>query len=626
MKGRIEQDDSGVPLRDGEYAYWRRFLPGAEHPQIMRSRADGSGEEVLLDGSTLAAGKSYFSFGDTQHSPNHGLVAYSVDETGSEAFRLHIRDVEARRDLPDVISDVADFAWAADSATLFYVRLDAQHRARFVYRHRVGDEPRTDRLVYSENDLAFEASVSLTRTRRFVVISTSNGDTSETWLIDATRPQSKPVLVVKRKPQLRYYVDDWGDRLVIRTNADGAADFKIMTAPASAPARRNWRDLVTYRQGRQILSILPFAHYLASLEREDGLDRLVIRNKSDAAEHAVAFNEEAYDLDLGGAFEFDTRTLRFTYSSPATPLRVFDYDMESRDRVLRKERRVPSGHDPADYVVRRLFVTTSDKEEVPITVLHRKDLRLNGSAPLLLEGYGAYGYDFPAEFDSNLFSLVDRGFVYAIAHVRGGLEKGESWHDGGRRDSKLNSFSDFIAAAEYLIDAGYTASGRIVARGDSAGGLLIAGVANMRPDLFAGLIARVPFVDCLNTMLDNTLPLTASDVPEWGDPIKNVVAYRTIASYSPYDNVKAQAYPYMLVTAGISDSRVQYWEPAKWVAKLRAMKTNDASIILVTQTSAGHFGPAGRFIELDETALIQAFALAVTGASGVTGFTGNDGH
>jgi oligopeptidase B len=616
MKGRIVQDDSGVPQRDGPHAYWRKFIPGADHPQLMRSRADGTSEEVLVDGAALAAGKSYFSFGSFHHSPDHRLYAYMVDETGSESFQLRILDIGAKRNLPEVISKVTDFTWAGDNMTLFYVRHDDDHRARFVYRHRLGTDPAKDSLVYTEKDLGFEASVGLTRSGRFVTIATGSSDTSEAYLIDALRPNSKPVLVARRKPNLRYYVDDWSDRLVIRTNANGAEDFKIVTAPLSAPGPRNWLDLVPHRQGRQILGAMPFARHLATLERENGIERLVIRRKSDGASHPITFNEEAYDLDFAGSYEFDTSTLRFSYSTPATPDRIIDYDMESRQSVLRKEQKIPSGHEPSNYVVRRLSVTTADNEEVPITLLHRKDLVQDGSAPLFLEGYGAYAFVFPTSFDSHILSLVDRGFVYAIAHIRGGLEKGERWRNAGRRYNKMNSFNDFIAAAEHLIKQGYTTKGRIVARGDSAGGLLMGAVANMRPDLFAGIIARVPFVDAINTMLDETLPLTVSDFPEWGNPKKDLMAYRTIASYSPYDNIKPQAYPPMLVTAGISDPRVQYWEPAKWVAKLREMKTNDSRIMLVTRMSAGHFGASGRFTELDEVALIQAFALDVVGAHG----------
>jgi oligopeptidase B len=339
----------------------------------------------------------------------------------------------------------------------------------------------------------------------------------------------------------------------------------------------------------------------------------VVRRKVDGNEYAIWFGEEAHSLELGTMYEFDTTTIRFRYSSPATPKQTFDYDVESQTRVLRKQQKVPSGHDPSGYVVRRLAVPTDDEETVPVTLLYRKGVRLDGSAPLFLEGYGAYSFAFPTEFDSNLFSLVDRGFVYAIAHIRGGIEKGERWRNSGRLAYKINSFKDFIAVAEYLSRTGYTSPGRIVACGDSAGGLVIGAVANVRPDLFAGMIARVPFVDALNTTLDDSLPLTVGDFTEWGDPIHDPAAYRVIASYSPYDNVSAHAYPHMLVTAGIRDPRVPYWEPAKWVAKIRAMKTNDSRTVLVTNMSAGHHDAAGRFASLDEVALIQAFTLEVTG-------------
>jgi oligopeptidase B len=613
MKARMEQNESGVPSRDGPYAYWSRFLPGAEHPRIVRARRAGGAEQVLLDGPRLAAGKSYFSFHELRHSPNHRLYAYTIDDTGSETHDLRIRSIAAGRDLPDVIPEVASFAWAQDSRTLFYVRLDDDHRPRFVYRHRLGTDPANDALVFEEKDLGFEVSVSSTRSGRFVVISTVGGDSSEEWLIDAARPQTAPVLVAAREANVRYDLDDWGDRLVIRTDADGAADFKIVTAPASAPGRENWRDLIVHQEGRRIVDSVALADYLVRLEREGGLERLVVRRKSDGSEHAVIFGEPAYSVRLDPPYEFRTRKIRFDYSSPATPKQTYDYDIESRRRVLRKQQKIPSGHDPADYVVRRIDVTTADNEQVPVTLLHRKGLRLDGSAPLFLEGYGAYSFIFPAAFDPNLLPLVDRGFVYAIAHVRGGSEKGERWRDAGRRKNKINSFEDFIAVAEHLIAARYTAAGRIVARGESAGGLLVGAVANMRPDLFAGIVARVPYVDTLNTLLDESLPLTVGDFPELGNPHEDEAAYRYVASYAPYENVAAQPYPHMLVTAGTSDPRVQYWEPAKWVAKLRAMKTNDARILLITSLSEGHFGAPGRFEELDELALVNAFALDITG-------------
>jgi oligopeptidase B len=613
MKGRIEQASSGVPMPDGPYVYWEKYLPGAEHPRIVRAPRNGGAEQLLLDAAALAAGKAYFRLGAYRHSPDHRLLAYLVDVTGNESQELRVRDLATGRDRRLKTSGVAGFAWAADSATLFYVRHDAEHRPRFVYRHRLGTDPAKDPVVYAENDLSFEVSVGLTSTRRFIVISTASQDTSESWLIDAAQPADAPVLVAAREPNVHYRVDDWGDRLLIRTNVDAADDFKIMTAPASAPAREHWRDLIPYKEGRQILSAIPFSGYLARLEHEDGLQRIVIRRSSDGSEHAVGFDEEAYSVVLVPSHEFDSRSLRFLYSSPATPQQTFDYDVESGERVLRSRQQPPSGHDPAAYEVRRLFAPTADNERVPITVLHRKGLPIDGSAPLFLEGYGTYGDLFATGFDPNVLSLVDRGFVYAIAHVRGGSENGKRWHDAGRRESKINTFTDFIAVAEYLTRAGYAAPRRIVARGDSAGGTLVGAVANMRPELFAAIVARVPYVDILNTLLDPDLPLAAVEVPEFGDPARDLSAYRTIAGYSPYDNVKAQPYPPMLVTAGLSDSRTQYWEPAKWVARLRAMKTNDARIALLTNVSAGHSGAAGRFVALEEVALLQAFALDAVG-------------
>jgi oligopeptidase B len=613
MKGRIQPQDAGVPMPDGPYAYWRKFVPGGEHVIHVRAPRDGGDEEVLADGNELARGRAYFAFGETRiHSPDHRYFAYTFDDSGSESYTLVVRDLAAKRDLPDVIKGVSGFTWA-DSNVIYYVRQDDELRSRFVYRHRLGTDPASDPLIYEEKDLQFSVSVGRTTSGRFVAISSTAWDTAEVRIVETARPEGEPRLIQARTPGLMYGIDDGGEHLIVRANADGAEDYKVVTAPFATPGCEHWRDLVPYREGRRIESVDALANHLVRLERENGLARIVIRRKSDGAEHAVSFDAEAYELGLTIPYEHDSRTIRFTFTSPSTPRRTYDYDLETRERVPRKEQTLPGGHDPDAYVVRRLFAVAADKEEVPVTLFYRKTTKIDGSAPLFLEGYGAYAENFAATFDANVLSLVDRGFVYAIAHVRGGIEKGERWRNAGRRANKINTFTDFIAVAEHLINGGYTARGRIVARGDSAGGLLIGAVANMRGDLFAGMIARVPFVDALNTMLDETLPLTAGDFPEWGDPIRDIKAYRTIASYSPYDNVKAQAYPHMLVTTGISDPRVQYWEPAKWVAKLRAMKTNDVRVVLITQLAAGHSGASGRFVELDEAARLAAFALDVTG-------------
>ncbi|HYF55540.1 MAG TPA: S9 family peptidase [Salinarimonas sp.] len=612
MAGRVEPEEAQVPVPDGSYAYARAFVAGAEHPRVVRTARDGSDPLVVVDGAELARGKAYFNLGGFSHSPDHRFLAYSVDETGAEKFSVRIRDVASGQDLPDRLADVSSFAWAEDGRTLVYSRLDSEHRALSVHRHALGaDGP--DPLVYREADPAFSADVYRARSGRFLIVSTGNLETSEAWLIDARRPDAPPRLVAPRVAGERYFVDDDGERLVIRTNAGRAPDFKVVSAPSDASGRDAWTELVPHRPGRTILGIAAYRDHLARLEVEEGLPRIVVRRR-DGAEHDVAFPEEAYALDLVGGYEHATTTMRFRYSSPTTPPQVFDYDMESRARTLRREQRIPSGHDPSAYVVRRLQAPAPDGEAVPVTVLHRRGQALDGSAPVFLEGYGAYSYLFPADFQPNILSLVDRGVVYAIAHARGGLEKGDRWRNGGRLQSKPATFTDFIAAAEHLARERYGASGRTVAFGASAGGLLMGAVANMRPELFAGIVARVPFVDALNTMSDDSLPLTASDVPEWGDPIRDPAAFRVIASYSPYDNVKAQAYPAMLVTAGIADPRVTYWEPAKWVARLRATKTDDRPILLATRMAAGHFGAAGRFEGLDEVATIYAFALSAAGA------------
>ncbi|MCC7346885.1 MAG: S9 family peptidase, partial [Variibacter sp.] len=482
LKSRVDPFDSGVPLPDGPYAYWSRFVPGAEHVHVVRAPRAGGPEQILLDGPEMAKGKRYFSINDYGHSPDHRLMAYTVDETGAEALFLRIRDLATGYDSPYIIPDASDFAWGPDSRALFYVKRDANNRARFVHRHTVGDDPSRDPLVYEEPDPAFEVSVYRTRTQRFVALACASLDTSEVRLIDGARLDSEPRLVAPRQSAVRYAVDDWGDDLVIRTNADGAADYKLVLAPAAAPGRENWRDLIPHRAGIQVEGFVPLARHLARLEREDGQQRIVIRRRQDGAEHTIAFEEEAYALGISAPFEFDTQTLRFSYSSPATPTRIFDYDLDTRARTLRKQQHIPGGHDPSAYVVRRLFAPASDGEMIPVTVLHRKDLALDGSAPAFLSGYGAYATTLNPDFNENARTLVDRGVVYATAHVRGGREKGERWRDGGRRRNKMNSFTDFIAVSEFLVREKLTAAGRIVAHGASAGGLLVGAVANMRPE------------------------------------------------------------------------------------------------------------------------------------------------
>ena len=617
MRGRIKEDDSSVPAVDGDYAYATRFEEGGEHPLIVRSRRDGSGETVLLDANAMSRGLAYFRLGDFGHSHDHRLLAYSVDDKGAEYFTIHVRDTETGADLADRIEGTTgDTVWAADGKTFFYVWVDENHRPARVYRHVVGSAQADDAVVYEDHHPGYFIGIGETQSRRFVTISTHDHETSEFRVLEADRPAARPRLVARRKKAEEYHLDHGDERFFILTNADGAEDFKVVTAPVASPARRNWQDLIPHVPGRLILDLTVYKDYLVRLEREASLPRIVIRHLASGEEHAIAFDEEAYSLGMVDGFEFDTTNLRFTYSSMTTPPRVYDYDMATRTRVLRKQVEIPSGHDPEDYVTRRVFAPTDDGETVPVSLLYRKGTRLDGSAPCLLYGYGSYGMTIPASFGASRLSLVDRGFVYAIAHIRGGKAKGYRWYSDGRREKKVNTFKDFIAAAGYLIQEKFTAQERIVGWGGSAGGLLIGAVANMAPELFAGMIAEVPFVDTLNTILDDTLPLTPPEWPEWGNPIVSEKDYRTIAAYSPYDNVTARAYPAILALGGISDPRVTYWEPAKWVAKLRALRTDDGLTILKTNMDAGHGGASGRFDRLHESAFAMAFALKVVGLTG----------
>ncbi len=481
-----------------------------------------------------------------------------------------------------------------------------------------GTAAEDDALVYESDDPAFFVTISQLQSAQFAEISIHDHETSESWLLDLREPDARPTLVAARETGLRYNVEHHPALagkpvLLIQTNADGAEDFKIAVAPLATPGRAHWRDLVPHRPGVFLLSFALFADWLIRLEREDGLPRIVVRALASGEEHTIAFPEEAYSLGMDAGFEFATRTLRFTYSSMTTPNEVWDYDLAARTRVLRKRQEIPSGHDPAAYVTRRLFAPTADGETVPISLIHRKDVKPDGQAPGLVYGYGAYGYAMPAAFSTSRLSLVDRGFVYAIAHIRGGTDKGWRWYRTGKLAHKRNTFADFIAATEYLVTQGFIAPGQAVAHGGSAGGMLIGAVANGRPDLYAGMIAEVPFVDVINTMLDDTLPLTPPEWQEWGNPITDPAAFHTMLSYSPYENVRAQDYPAMLVLAGLTDPRVTYWEPAKWVARLRATKTDRNLLAFRTNLDAGHAGAAGRFERLKEVALAYAFAIAAVG-------------
>ncbi len=619
MRARIKEDDSEVPQPDGPYEYYARHREDGQHEIVCRQPRGGGAETVLLDGDALAAGKAFFEIGAAQHSPDHRLLAWSVDQKGSELYTLEVRDIAAGADMPDQVPRCDGGAvWFADASGFLYVRVDDNHRARTVYRHRLGSHTDADELVFDEPDPGWFVSVGRSRSGRFGLVTVHGHDASETHLVDLTEgATASPRLVAAREAGLRYSVDHLGDHLFIRTNADGAEDFKIVSAPLDRTGRDGWTDLVPHRPGCLILGMHMFARHMVRLEREGGLPRIVVRALADGAEHVIAFDEEAYSLGLEPGFEQDTAVLRFIYSSMTTPDQIYDYNMDERTRVLRKRRAVPSGHNPADYVTRRAFATAADGARVPISLLHAKTTPMDGSAPLLLYGYGAYGHAIPAAFSTNRLSLVDRGFVYAIAHVRGGTDKGWAWYTDGKLENKPNTFKDFIAAAHHLVTEGLTGEGRIVAHGGSAGGMLMGAVANMAPNLFAGIVADVPFVDVVTTMLDAELPLTPPEWREWGNPILDQAVFESMLAYSPYDNVAPRPYPPILALAGLTDPRVTYWEPAKWVAKLRAVGQAVGPIILKTNMEAGHGGASGRFDRLGEVALSYAFALAaVRGRSG----------
>jgi oligopeptidase B len=611
MKGRIKEEDATVPASDGAFAYYSRYVTGGQHPLFCRTPREGGEERVLIDGNALAKPHAYFRISGVAHSPDHKLIAYAVDTKGSEFYAVNVIEAATGKLVDSRITDNnGSLEWANDSKSLLYIWVDDEHRPRKLLRHAIGAEG-ADALIHEQDDPGFFLSIGATQDRRFLLLSVHDHETAEISLIDAADLSPPPRLVAPRESEHDYSVDHHDGRLIILTNSRGAEDYRIVEAPVDSPGQETWREIVPHKPGRLILDVVAHKDFLVRLEREDGLPRIVVRRFDSGAEHDIAFAEEAYALGISDGYEYDTPSLRFTYSSMTTPAQVFDYDMSTRTRELRKTQEIPSGHDPALYVTRRVMAPARDGETVPVSLLCRTETPLDGSAPLLLYGYGAYGMTMPAGFSTNALSLVDRGFVYAIAHVRGGKDKGYRWYKDGKREKKVNSFTDFIAAGEFLAEQGFTARGRILAHGGSAGGMLMGAVANMAPELFLGIIAEVPFVDVLTTMLDASLPLTPPEWPEWGNPIESEVDYQTIANYSPYDNVAAQAYPHILALAGLTDPRVSYWEPAKWVAKLRELSTGDGLILFRTNLEAGHAGASGRFERLKEVALAYTFALKI---------------
>ena len=613
LSGRIDETDSEPPARDGAFMYYRRYREEGEHELVCRQPARGDqscgDESILLDGDLEAEGKAYFNLGETLHSPDHRWLAWSCDDNGDELHTIRARDLGLGTDGADEVRNTdGAIVWTRDSRAFLYTRMDADFRTAEVYLHEIGADPASDRLVFEERDPAWFVWLRASRSRRYAIITVSDHDCSECWLVDLASP-TVVRKILPRRAGLRYDVEPGNDRLYMRTNADGAADFKLLSAPLDALDSSEWREEAPHIPGRMIFNATVFADYLVWLERQDCRPRLVVRSRA-GEEHINAFDQPCWHLRFAENFDYDRPILRLSYSSLTEPEEIYDVDLATGARVLLKRQIIPTGHDPNAYAARLAFARAPDGESVPISMVWRKD-RPPGPGPILLYGYGAYGVSLPDSFDQTRLSLIDRGFVYAIAHVRGGTEKGSGWYEAGKFERKFNTFTDFIACARHLCAEGLTAPGKIVAEGGSAGGLLIGAVANLAPELFGGLIAEVPFVDVVNTICDASLPLTPPEWREWGNPIEDAEVLRRLLGYSPYENVKAQAYPPILIEGGLTDPRVTYWEPAKWAQQLRARMTGGGPILLKTNMEAGHGGAAGRYDELEEVALRWAFAVEV---------------
>jgi oligopeptidase B len=614
--GRIQETDITVPVKRDDFFYYTRTEEGKAYSiQCRKHGGLDASEEILLDSNALAEGQKYFRLGNFAVSPDHRLLAYSIDVEGDESYTIQVKNLATGELLPDRIAKTYyTLEWANDNRTFFYTVLDEAKRPYRAFRHELGET--TDTLVYQEDDGRFNLGLRKTRSQRFVFIEISSPLTSELRYLEADDARGEFRVLLPRRQGVEYDASHHGEYFYIRTN-DGAKNFRLMRTEVNDPPGENWYEAIPARAGVTIEGVDSFEDYIVVYERERGLEKICIREASGALSHYIDFPEPVYSVGATGNAEYKTNVLRFNYTSLVTPASVFDYDVRTRERELKKQYEVRGGYDASQYQSERIFVKAHDGVEVPISLVYRRGYERNGTSPLLLYGYGAYGHSIDPTFSSARLSLLDRGFVFAIAHIRGGAELGEEWHDQGKLLQKKNTFTDFITCSEHLLAARYTSTERLAIMGGSAGGLLVGAVLNLRPELFHAAIAKVPFVDTLNTMLDPTLPLTIAEYEEWGNPEQEEF-YRYIRSYSPYDNVVPREYPAMLVTAGLNDPRVSYWEPAKWVAKLRALKTDlkmtDSNVLLLkTDMGSGHFGPSGRYEGIKEVAFDYAFLLRTVG-------------
>jgi oligopeptidase B len=610
IKGRIKQTDESVPYRKNGYFYYSRFEDGKQYPFYCRKKGSlMAEEEVMLDVNKLAEGHSFISVTGLQVRPNNAILAYAVDTRGRRIYNIHFKNLNTGEDLSYTIPNVTgNMAWANDSQTLFYTKQDPETlRAYRVYRHVLGDDPTDDQIVFEETDETYSCRVSRTKSNQYIIIASRHTLSDEYRFVSADNPTEEFKVIQPRERNLEYSVDHYQDKFYIRTNWQ-ATNFRLMATPVTATTKDHWIEVIPHREDVLLSGLDIFRDYLVVSERKNGLRQIRVRAWSGGQEHYLQFDEPAYLSYPTANHEYDTPLLRYTYSSMTTPDSVFDYDMGTREQTLLKQDEVLGGFEPTNYKTDRLYATARDGTKIPISIVYRKGTKGDGQNPLLLYGYGSYGASMDPGFSSPRLSLIDRGFVYAIAHVRGGQELGRRWYEDGKMFRKMNTFTDFIDCGRFLVDQGYTSPDKMFAMGGSAGGLLMGAVINMAPELFHGVVAQVPFVDVVTTMLDDSIPLTTGEFDEWGDP-KTRESYDYMLSYSPYDNVEAKDYPHLLVTTGLHDSQVQYWEPAKWIAKLRSLKTDSNSLLLKTNMEVGHGGASGRYKRYEETAFVYAFLL-----------------
>ena len=618
MKGRIKEQDESVPVKDGEYFYYVKYVEGGEYPIYCRKKESlDTVEEILLDGNEMGKGKKYFSIGGYEITDNDGIIAYGVDTISRRNYTVRFKNLKTGEIYKDQIKNTegGSYAWAADNQTFFYILRDQKTLLGYqVWRHILGTDVKTDVLVYEEKDNQYYMGLYRMKSKKYIAIgSDHNGIASEYQLLEAENPTGEFKTFLPRERGQEYDIEHFEDKFYVKTNTENAINFKLMEVNEYETSDKSkWKTVIEHRPEVYLEGIEVFKNHLVVQEKNQGLSQLRIINHSTKLEHYLNFGEPAYDANIGSNPSFDTNILRYSYTSLTTPNSTFDYDMNAQTKELKKQQTVLGGFDKENYISERVFVTVRDGAKVPVSIVYRKDTKLDGTAPLLQYSYGSYGYSTDATFGSGRLSLLDRGFVYAIAHIRGGQEMGREWYENGKMFKKMNTFNDFIDCSDFLIKNNYCSPEKLFALGGSAGGLLMGAIINLRPDLYRGVVAAVPFVDVVTTMLDETIPLTTGEFEEWGNP-KNKDSYEYMLSYSPYDNVEAKDYPNLLVTTGLHDSQVQYFEPAKWVAKLRTVKTDNNLLLMHTNMEAGHGGASGRFASLKEVAMEYAFIIDLAG-------------